>query len=64
MDTNAMALLEIKRVVKDEGIMRTIKIVFNTLVHPDLRKRISLMRKIFKKHKNNMNAVAIVAQKI
>ncbi len=64
VETNAMALLEPKRVLQDEGVFRTAKILFNVLTHGDLRKRILQMRRTFRKHKNDINAVAIVAQKI
>ncbi|MGO1669571.1 MAG: class I SAM-dependent methyltransferase [Sphingobacterium sp.] len=64
VDTNAMALLELKRVLADEGVLRTLKIMFNVLRYGDLRKRILQMRKTFKKHRNDINAVAIVAQKV
>ncbi|MGC4233539.1 MAG: class I SAM-dependent methyltransferase [Niabella sp.] len=62
--TNAMALLESKRVLQDEGFFRMLKIMFNVLRYGDLRKRILQMRKTFRKHKNDINAVAIVAQKV
>ena len=62
--TNEMALLKFKRVLKDEGFFRTLKIMFNVLAHGELRGRIKLMRKTFSKHKNDINAVAIVAQKV
>ena len=61
--TNAMALLEPKRVLQDEGIFRTLKIGLNVLIHGDLRKRVFQMRRTFRKHKDDINAVAIVAQK-
>lgn len=61
--TNAMALLEPKRVLQDEGFFRMLKIMFNVLTHGDLRKRILQMRRTFHKHKNDINAVAIVARK-
>ena len=64
VETNEMALLEPKRVIDDEGILRTIKIVFNILTHPRERKRILTMRKLFRKHKKQLNAVAIVAEKV
>lgn len=63
-DTNPMALLELKRVLQDEGFFRTLKIIFNVITHSELRKRILGMRDTFRKHKNNMNAIAIVAQKV
>jgi len=62
--TNAMALLEPKRVLRDEGLFRTLGILFNVLAHGDLRKRVLQMRRTFRKHKNDINAVAIVARKI
>ena len=63
VESNAMALLEFSRVIADEGFFRTIKIIYNVITHADLRKRILQMRKTFKKHKNDINAVAIVARK-
>lgn len=64
VNTNAMALLEFKRIIKDEGLLRTLKIMFNVLKYGELRHRILNMREVFRRHKHNMNAVAIVAQKI
>lgn len=64
VDNNAMALLEPRRVLQDEGLFRTLKFIGYVLTHAALRSRIVKMRKTFKKHKQNINAVAIVAQKI
>jgi len=64
VETNAMALLEPRRVLQDEGFFRTLKIVFNVLTHGDMRKRIMQMRRTFRHHKNDINAVAIVAKKV
>ena len=63
VNTNAMALLDLKRVLQDEGLFRTLKVTFNILRYGDLRKRILQMRQIFHKHRNNINSIAIVAQK-
>ncbi len=60
---NPMHLLEPQRVIADEGLLRTLKIMFNVLTQKELRSRIMQMRKTFRKHKDNINAVAIVAQK-
>ncbi|BDD12227.1 methyltransferase (plasmid) [Fulvitalea axinellae] len=59
-----MHLLEPSRIIDDEGFFRTLKIAFNVLRFPDLRKHILTMRRTFKKHESNLNAIAIVAQKI
>ncbi|MBI1669707.1 class I SAM-dependent methyltransferase [Capnocytophaga periodontitidis] len=60
---NAMLLLENKRVWQDEGIFRTLKFFFNLFTHPDLRKRVMNMKKTFRKHQKNLDAIALVAQK-
>jgi ubiquinone/menaquinone biosynthesis C-methylase UbiE len=64
IETNPMLLLETKRIIDDEGFLRTLKIGFNIIRQPEARKRINQMRKVFKKYKNQMNAIAIVAEKI
>ncbi|GAB1445710.1 MAG: class I SAM-dependent methyltransferase [Cyclobacteriaceae bacterium] len=63
VETNAMALLEPKRMIDDEGFFRTLKIVFNILTHSNARKRIVAMRNTFRKYDKYLNAVAIVAEK-
>ncbi|MFV0571256.1 MAG: class I SAM-dependent methyltransferase [Xanthomarina gelatinilytica] len=61
---NPMHLLEPKRVIDDEGFFRTLKIMFNVMMHPKARKRIFAMRKVFKQYNKEMNAVALIAQKL
>jgi SAM-dependent methyltransferase len=61
---NPMHLLEPKRIIDDEGLFRTLKIGFNILTNPKAKRRISLMRKAFKKHQSHINAIAIVAEKL
>jgi len=63
IETNPMLLLEPSRVIDDEGFFRTLKIMFNIITHPNERKRILAMRKTFKKYKNHLNAIAIIAKK-
>ena len=58
-----MHLLKPKRMIDDEGVLRTLKIAFNILTHPTARKRILKMRKIFKKYENQMTAFSIIAEK-
>lgn len=62
--TNAMRLLELRRMIADEGFLRFLKIVFNILTHADARRRILKMRSVFKQYKHHLNAVAIVAEKV
>ena len=60
---NAMHLLEKKRIIQDEGLLGTLKIAYNVLTHPKERKQILAMRKVFRKYKDNLLAIAIVAEK-
>lgn len=63
IETNPMHLLEFKRMIADEGFFRTLKIVFNIITHPEERKRILAMRKVFKENENHLNAISIIAKK-
>lgn len=62
--TNPMYLLEPSRVIDDEGILQSIKIAFNVLVHPKALKQIMAMRSVFRKYQEYLCAIAIVAEKI
>ncbi|MEO9023213.1 MAG: class I SAM-dependent methyltransferase [Ginsengibacter sp.] len=62
--TNPMNLLEMKRVVDDEGFFRALKIGFNVMRYPKERKHILKMRKVFRQFSDNMNAVCIISEKI
>ncbi len=64
VETNPMHLLEPKRVLQDEGLFRTLKILFNVLTHPKTRKRIMTMKRTFRAHQQHLQAVAIVAEKV
>lgn len=61
--TAPMHLLEPKRIISDEGFLRTLKIGFNILTHPAAKKRIMQMRSIFKEYEPQMTAFAIIAEK-
>tara|TARA_B100000809_G_scaffold262125_1_gene312403 strand:+ start:1012 stop:1788 length:777 start_codon:yes stop_codon:yes gene_type:complete len=62
-ETNSMHLLEKKRMIEDEGFFRTLKIAFNILTHPQERKRILAMQKVFRKNQKHLNAISIIAKK-
>lgn len=64
VEQNSMSLLETSRIFQDEGFFRALKIYFNILRNKKARKRITEMRNTFKKYKKNMNAIAIIAEKI
>lgn len=58
-----MALLEPKRVIADEGPLRTLRIAANVLTHPDARRRILGMRTVFRKYRNELSAIEVIARK-
>lgn len=61
---SGMFLLEFKRMIADEGFSGFLKIAFNLLTGPsEYRKQVIKMRKMFRKHKEHINAISIVARK-
>ncbi|MCS4490716.1 MULTISPECIES: class I SAM-dependent methyltransferase [unclassified Corynebacterium] len=58
-----MALLSPSRLLADEGLLGTLKIVGNIVKDRDLRARILHMRSTFKDYEDNLAAIGIVAQK-
>lgn len=62
-DTAPMHLLEPRRLVRDEGLRGALRFFFNVLRSGEARKRISSMRRMFRKNSRYMQAVAFVAAK-
>lgn len=58
-----MHLLELKRVVADEGLWRTARILFNVLRDQAALERVREMRGVFRKHQAHIGAIALVARK-
>ncbi|QDQ96469.1 class I SAM-dependent methyltransferase [Tomitella fengzijianii] len=58
-----MALLEARRNLEDEGLRGVLTIVVNLLRNPGARKRVLEMRSVFRRHRDNMSAIALVAVK-
>lgn len=61
--TAPMRLLGPSRIVRDEGLGRTLKIAFNVLRTPAARRRVVQMRRVFHAHADVLAAVALVARK-
>ncbi|HXY65677.1 MAG TPA: methyltransferase domain-containing protein [Mycobacterium sp.] len=61
--TAPMALLEPRRLVADEGLLGTLRFAKNLLIHRDARRRVIHMRRTFRRHRERLTAVAIVASK-
>lgn len=58
-----MHLLEPKRLVRDEGLLRAIRFVWNVARHRAARQRVLAMRRIFRKYRDNLAAITLVAVK-
>lgn len=61
--TAPMALFRPQRVIQDEGLLRSVRIVGNVLRDPVVRDRVRKMRAHFRRHGQHLCAVAIVARK-
>jgi SAM-dependent methyltransferase len=61
--TAPMHLLEPARLVHDEGLLRTIRFVWNLATHAEARRRVLSMRRVFRAYADNLAAVAVVATK-
>lgn len=64
VSTAPMRLLEPARLLSDEGFVRALMIGCNILTHPQARKRIFGMRKIFRKYSEELIAISLVGEKI
>jgi ubiquinone/menaquinone biosynthesis C-methylase UbiE len=58
-----LKVLDPSRIIADEGLLQTLRIGFNVLTMPKARKRVLAMRKAFKAHSKQLNALAILARK-
>ncbi len=58
-----MHLLEPQRILKDEGLLRTLKFFLNVLRDPEARARVKHMRATFKQYEENLGAVSLVCRK-
>jgi hypothetical protein len=58
-----MALLEPHRLIADEGLVGALRFVFNVLRDSDARARVLNMRATFRRHRNNMAAIELIAAK-
>ena len=61
--TAPMALLEPKRILADEGLLRTIRFLLNIIKSPEARRRVLMMRRTFRRYRPNLEGIAIIARK-
>lgn len=58
-----MHLLEPRRIIRDEGWLRTMRFVGNLALHGAARGRVLGMRRIFRKYRDHLGAISLVATK-
>lgn len=61
--TSPMHLLEPARLVKDEGLLRAVRFVWNVATHAAARRRVLTMRRVFRKYARHLAAISLVATK-
>lgn len=62
--TAPMNLLRLRRVVRDEGLGRTLRFVSHAVRHPEALRRLRDIRRTFQRHHGHLAATAIVATKL
>lgn len=61
--TAPMHLLEPARLIKDEGVLRALRFVWNVATHAAARRRVLTMRRVFRKYGRHLAAIALVGEK-
>jgi len=61
--TAPMALLNPGRLVRDEGIVGALRFLFHVLRDREGRRRVLAMRRVFRKHKDHIAAICLIARK-
>lgn len=62
--TGAMGLLNFKKMLQDEGITGTVRILWNVLTRPEIRERVFGMRRVFQKYGRDLGYIVLCAQRI
>jgi len=61
--SGAMGLLNLPRMLQDEGLVRTVRILWNILSRSQIRDRILAMRRVFQHYQQDLGYIVISAQK-
>ncbi|MEW5860918.1 MAG: class I SAM-dependent methyltransferase [Cyanobacteriota bacterium] len=61
--TGSMGLLNLRRVLQDEGVVDTLRILWNVLTHPQLRKRVLAMRRVFQQYQQDLGYIVLSAKR-
>ncbi|MEM6363231.1 MAG: methyltransferase domain-containing protein [Planctomycetota bacterium] len=58
-----MHLLEPRRIIRDEGLLRAVRIACNVLRSPPARRRVVQMRRVFHRYRDHLCAISLIACK-
>ncbi|MCU0546612.1 MAG: class I SAM-dependent methyltransferase [Oscillatoriaceae cyanobacterium Prado104] len=61
--TGLMGLLNLQRMLEDEGFVGTVRILWNVLSKPQMRDRVLAMRRVFQKYDRDLGYIVFCAQK-
>lgn len=61
--TGSMALLNLRRMIQDEGLFSVAKILWNVATNSQIRQRVLAMRRIFQQYQQDLGYIVLVAQK-
>ncbi|NJM61221.1 MAG: class I SAM-dependent methyltransferase [Oscillatoriales cyanobacterium RU_3_3] len=61
--TGPMGLLNLQRMLEDEGFVSTVRILWNVLSKPQMRDRVLAMRRVFQKFDRDLGYIVFCAQK-
>ena len=59
----SMALLNLRRMIQDEGLFSTAKILWNVVTNSQIRQRVLAMRRIFQKYQEDLGYIVLVAKR-
>ncbi|WP_036486634.1 cyclopropane-fatty-acyl-phospholipid synthase family protein [Myxosarcina sp. GI1] len=59
--TGKMGLLDLDRMIRDEGLLGTVKIISNILTKPNLRHRVKKMRRSFQQQRNDIGYIVFTS---
>ncbi|WP_413256246.1 class I SAM-dependent methyltransferase [Floridanema fluviatile] len=62
-ETGGMALLNLWRMIQDEGLFSTAKILWNVVTNSQIRQRVLAMRRIFQKYQQDLGYIVLVAER-
>ena len=60
--TGVMRLLSFGQMLRDDGLLGTVKIAWNVLTNPNLRQRVLQMRRNFQQHQNDLGYIVFSAK--